>query len=70
MRNYEQEFTDTCKLMRNYMEQNRPQSFASVWNLFQRQKTDCEHNDIQFLDISDIEQYAKDEHIEQYGFEK
>ncbi len=33
MRNYEQEFTDTCKLMRNYMEQNRPQSFASVWNL-------------------------------------
>ena len=30
MRDYEQDFDDTCKLMRKYMEQKRPQSFASV----------------------------------------
>jgi len=68
MRDYEREFNDTCKLMRKYMEAVRPQSFASVWNLFMKQRRACDINGIKTQDVSDICEYAKKEHIERYGF--
>jgi hypothetical protein len=68
MNNCELYFNDTCKLMRQYMERIQPQSFASVFSLFERLKRDCERNGIKIQDISDIYEYAKAERIEQYGF--
>lgn len=65
----EKDFTDTCKLMRKYMEQNRPQSFASVWKLFLKQKRDCEYYGIKVSDVLDIISYAEREKIERFGFE-
>ena len=65
----EKDFTDTCKLMRKYMEQNRPQSFASVWKLFLKQKRDCEYYGIKVSDVFDIISYAEREKIERFGFE-
>ena len=60
-------FNDTCRLMHKYMRENRPQSFASVWELFETQKKRCEMQGIQIYDVSDIYEYAKKEKIEQYG---
>lgn len=68
MRNYKLDFDDTCKLMRKYMKRVQPQSFASVWGLFEKQKKQCELNKIQIDNVSDIYEYAKKEKIEQYGF--
>ena len=65
MRNCKADFEDTCKLMRKYMEQNRPQSFASVWGVFEKR---CELNKISIDDVSDIYSYAKAEQIEKFGF--
>ena len=62
------DFEDTCKLMRKYIEQNRPQSFASVWGIFEKQKKQCELNKISIDDVSDIYNYAKVEQIEKFGF--
>ena len=69
MRKCEKYFTDTCKLMRKYMEQNRPQSFASVWKLFLTQKMECEYYGIKTPDVSDIVFYAEREKIERFRFE-
>lgn len=66
----EQYFNDTCKLMREYMGKIQPQSFASIFGLFERLKRDCEWNGIDIEDVSDIYEYAKAERIEQYGFGK
>ena len=68
MRNCKADFEDTCKLMRKYMEQNRPQSFASVWGIFEKQKKQCELNKISIDNVSDIFNYAKAEQIEKFGF--
>lgn len=68
MRNYKLDFEDTCKLMRKYMKQDRPQSFASVWRSFKKQKKQCELNEISIDDVSDIYKYAKAEQIERFGF--
>lgn len=68
MRDFEREFDDTCKLMRKYIEQNRPQSFASVWSLFIKQKRTCDVYNIKTQDVSDICEYAKKEQIERFGF--
>ncbi len=70
MEKCEKDFTDTCKLMRKYMEQNRPQSFASVWKLFLKQKRDCEYKRIKISDVSDIVSYAEREKIERFGFDE
>ena len=61
-------FDDTCKLMRKYMEQNRPQSFASMWELFEAQKKRCELYEILIDDVSDIYEYAQKEQIKKFGF--
>lgn len=55
MRNCKADFEDTCKLMRKYIEQNRPQSFASVWGVFEKQKKRCELNKISIDDVSDMD---------------
>ena len=68
MRNYEQDFDDTCKLMRKYIEQNRPQSFASVWSLFMKQRRRCDIYGIKTQSVADICEYAKRERIERFGF--
>ena len=68
MRDYEQDFDDTCKLMRKYMEQKRPQSFASVWNLFMMQGRKCDIYGIKTQSVADICEYAKRERIERFGF--
>lgn len=68
MRNYEQDFDDTCKIMRKYMEQNRPQSFASVWSLFMKQRRRCDIHGIKTQSVADICEYAKRERIERFGF--
>ena len=68
MRDYEQDFDDTCKLMRKYMEQNRPQSFASVWGLFMKQRRRCDIYRIKTQSVADICEYAKRERIERFGF--
>lgn len=68
MRNHKADFEDTCKLMRKYIEQNRPQSFASVWGVFVKQKERCELNRISIGNVSDIYNYAKVEKIEKFGF--
>lgn len=68
MRDYEQDFDDTCKLMRKYMEQNRPQSFASVWSLFMKQRRRCNIYGIKTQSVADICEYAKRERIERFGF--
>lgn len=69
MRDYEQDFNDTCRLMRKYMEKIQPQSFASLWRLYREQKHRCEIYGIKPQDTSDIEEYAKIEKIERFGFE-
>lgn len=69
MRNYEQDFNETCKLMRKYMKSHRAQSFASAWGVFMKQKRACEIYEIEIQDISDIVEYAKKEQIERFGFE-
>lgn len=68
MRDYKADFEDTCKLMRKYMKQNRPQSFASVWGILEKQKKQCELNNILINNVSDIYNYAKTERIEKFGF--
>lgn len=68
MRNCEQDFNDTCQLMRQYMKKNQPQRFASLWSLYKKQKQRCERNGIPIPDTSDIADYANQEHIERFGF--
>ena len=68
MRNCKADFEDTCKLMRRYMKHIQPQSFASVWGIFEKQKKQCELNKISIDDVSDIYNYAKVEQIEKFGF--
>jgi hypothetical protein len=64
----EQYFNDICKLMRKYIERIQPQEFASVFGLFERLKRKCEWEGIDIGDVSDIYKYAKEEHIERFGF--
>lgn len=68
MRNCEQDFNDTCQLMRQYMQKIQPQRFLSLWSLYQKQKQICERNGIPIPDTSDIADYANQEHIERFGF--
>lgn len=68
MKNYKQYFDDTCKLMRKYIEQCRPQSFASLWESFTKYKRLCDVYEIKTQDVSDICEYAKREQIERFGF--
>lgn len=60
-------FKDTLSLMRKYMETGRPQSFASIYNLFERLRGIMEIYGVYF-EVNDILEYAKKEHIERYGF--
>lgn len=63
---------NTMSLLRKYIREVRPQSFASVYGLYKTQKKKCEIFGIRTSDTetADIESYAKKEHIEQFGFEK
>ena len=54
--------------MRQYIRTERPQSFASVWGLYIKQMKNCDLYGIARQDTSDIEEYAKKENIEKYGF--
>ena len=67
-----EDFLSTVSLMKKYMESERPQSFASMYGLYQIQKRKCELYGIDtsnLADIEKIESYAKKEEIEQFGFE-
>lgn len=68
MRDYKADFEITCRLMRRYMECEQPQSFASMWRIFENQKKQCELYKVPIEDVSDIYNYAKAEQIEKYGF--
>ena len=61
-------FKDTKKLLRNYMDATKPQSFASVYNIYLRLKKQCIMADLDIGLVDDIEDYAKREQIERFGF--
>lgn len=69
MRDYKTDLEDTVRLLRKYMEQNRPQSFASLFPTYIKQKRQCEMHGIRTEIYTDINQYAVDEKIERYGFD-
>lgn len=58
----------TATVLRKYMREVRPQSFASMYPLFVRlQKQAREAFDFTY-DAPDIEEYARSEKIERFGF--
>ena len=68
MRDYKCDLQDTVRLLRRYIDTNRPQSFASLYPTYIRQKKQCESYGIKTDIYTDIEQYAKKENIKRFGF--
>lgn len=60
-------FEDTCRLLRKYIEEQRPQSFASVWGLFKKL-----YNNVRLYgykaEVTDLFCYAEIQQIERFGF--
>ena len=63
-------FKDVKSLLRNYMNTTRPQSFASAYNMYLNLKKQCIMADLDIGLVDDIEDYAKREQIERFGFSK
>lgn len=61
-------FNETVALMREYIEREMPQSFASVFGLFEELTKTCEILKIKTRNVDDLYEYAKKEEIEQFGF--
>lgn len=60
---------DTVRLLRKYMNEQRPQSFAAMHVTYMTLLKRCKICGIKTEKYTDIEQYAKAEKIERFGFE-
>ena len=63
-------FKDTKNLLRKYMNEKRPQSFASVYGMYLNLKKQCIMAGLDIGLVDDIEDYTKREQIERFGFSK
>lgn len=59
-------FDETVALLRQYIKNNRPQSFASCWELFRKTYKDAKYFGVS-TPVMDLFKYAQNEHIERFG---
>ena len=58
----------TAYMLRRYMAEVRPQSFASLYPLFEKLRKKAEDTYSYAYDAPDIEEYAERESIRRFGF--
>ncbi len=63
-------YEEMVAVLRNYIKQVRPQSFAMCWMCFKRLYADMKAYGASTGDVRDLFDYAQNEHISRFGVDE